>query len=173
MSDGFLPGHMRAVAAATLLLPAVAYAFQPVPLRAPPHAGPPRAGPPRTGSFSMVTDVTGANELEGSPVFVAEFSHVKKSLGTLLKFWLMGGCGAKGWGGTGELEAKHTSGTRASIVVDAERGTVSLLSSTAPSHNSNVQLGRYGHALLDELEGIAATEEAEAPQHGHTPLCGA
>jgi hypothetical protein len=97
-----------------------------------------------------------------STVFVANFAHVKQSLATLLKFWLMGGCGAKGWSGTGELEAQHTSGTRASIEIDVEHATVSLLSSSDGSYNSKVQLGRYAAVLLDELEGLSETAEAAA-----------
>ena len=94
---------------ATLLLPALAHAaFLPVhALRALPRA-------PRAGSFNVVR-ATGADEQEFpddayQQVFVAEFIHVRKSLNTLLKFWLMGKPdGAKGWTGTGELEAKHAS----------------------------------------------------------------
>lgn len=97
-----------------------------------------------------------------APALVVNFSHVKPSLGTFLKFWLMGGCGAKGWSGTGELSAKHTSGTTATIVVDVEQATLTLLSDSEPSYNRNVQLGRYATALLDELEGLATTEEADA-----------
>ena len=101
---------------------------------------------------------------EPSPVFMSiQFDHVKPSIATLLKFWLMGGCGGvKGWAGTGELEAKHTSGPVALIEVDVERATVSLLSRSDDSYNSKVQLGRYAAALLDELEGLAKTEEAAA-----------
>ena len=96
------------------------------------------------------------------PVFVAKFSHVKKSLGTFLKFWLMGGCGAEGWAGIGELEAKHSSGTLASIEVDVEQATVTLISKSEPSFNSSIQLSRYAAALLSELKTLASTEEAEA-----------
>ena len=49
---------------------------------------------------------------------------------------------------------RHTSGTLASIIVNDELGTVSLLSSSPPSHNNNVQLTRYAHALLCELVGL-------------------
>lgn len=99
----------------------------------------------------------------GAEVFVVvKFAHVKPSIATFLKFWLMGGCGAKGWSGTGELEAKHTSGTVASIEIDVDEATVSLLSTSDASYNSQVQLGRYATALLDELEGLAKTEEAAA-----------
>ena len=103
-------------------------------------------------------------------VFVVKFYHVKSSLATLLKFWLMGGCGAKGWTGTAELEAKHASGTTASIVIDVEAATVSLISTTEPSYNKNVQLGRYAAVLLDELEAVARNEEAaEADRLCHPP----
>ena len=98
-----------------------------------------------------------------SPVFVAKFSHVKPSVSTFLKFWLMGGCGAEGWAGTGELEALHEpSGTKASILVDTEQSTVSLLSPSAASSEGNPALNLYAIALLDELESLAKTEEAEA-----------
>tara|TARA_B100000768_G_C11150863_1_gene320221 strand:- start:281 stop:589 length:309 start_codon:yes stop_codon:yes gene_type:complete len=92
---------------ATLLLPALAHAaFLPVhTLRALPRA--------RAGSFNVVMDATEGEEFPEDAyqqVFVAEFIHVRKSLNTLLKFWLMGKPdGAKGWTGTGELEAKHAS----------------------------------------------------------------
>jgi hypothetical protein len=103
---------------------------------------------------------------EGSAVFVAKFSHVKKSLSTLLKFWLMGGCGeldTEGWSGIGELDAQHSpSGTRASIQIDVEHATVSLVSQSSPSVDGNMQLNRYAAALLDELESLAKTEEAAA-----------
>ena len=56
---------------------------------------------------------------------------------------------------------RHTSGALASIIVDDELGTVSLLSSSPPSHNSNVQLTRLGHALLDELDMVARAEDVE------------
>ena len=110
-------------------------------------------------SEGSATSLGNANS-DGDVFLRIGFSHVKKSLGTLLKFWLMGGCGAKGWAGTGELEAKHTSGTQASIEVCEEHATVTLLSSSEPSHNKQRQLGRYAEALLDELEGLASTEEA-------------
>ena len=48
------------------------------------------------------------------------------------------------------------------IEVDVERATVSLLSRSDDSYNSKVQLGRYAATLLDELEGLAKTEEAAA-----------
>lgn len=99
---------------------------------------------------------------EDTPVFVLQFSHVKQSLAAFLKFWLMGGCGAKGWSGTGELEAEHSSGTKASIEVDVEKAKVTLISRSDPSYNSKVQLTRYAKVLLDELEGIATNEEAAA-----------
>ena len=102
-------GEMRlSSSCATLLLPALAHAaFLPVhTLRALPRA-------PRAGSFNVVMDATGGDEFPEDAyqqVFVAEFIHVRKSLNTLLKFWLMGKPdGAKGWTGTGELEAKHAS----------------------------------------------------------------
>lgn len=99
--------------------------------------------------------------IEGAAIFVVEFSHVKPSLATFLKFWLMGGCGVEGWAGTGELEAEHSpSGTRATIEVDTERGTVSLSSQSAPSAEGNAQLSGYAVALLDELDALAKTEEA-------------
>ena len=98
---------------------------------------------------------------ETTDVFVkVGFKHVKKSLGTFLKFWLMAGPGAKGWAGTGELEAQHTSGTQASIEVCEEQATVTLLSKSEPTHNRQVQLGRYAAALFEELEALASTEEA-------------
>lgn len=98
--------------------------------------------------------------LEASPVFICKFDHVKPSLATLLKFWLMGGCGAKGWSGTGELEAQHTSGPKAMIEIDADQSAVTLIALADDSYNSKVQLSRYATALLDELEGLAKTEEA-------------
>ena len=67
----------------------------------------------------MLMDATGTDEPEFpedayQQVFVAEFIHVRKSLNTLLKFWLMGKPdGAKGWAGTGELEAQHASALKA------------------------------------------------------------
>jgi len=89
-------------------------------------------------------------------VFVAKFSHVKRSLSTFLKFWLMGGCGADGWAGTGELEAQHTpSGTTASITVDVEEATVLLSSPAALSTAGNQPLSDYAVALLDELDSLA------------------
>jgi len=107
---------------------------------------------------------------DDSAVFVVKFYHVKPALGTLLKFWLMGDCGAVGWGGTNELDAQHTSGTKASIVIDAAAATVSLLSPSEPSYNKNVQLGRYATALLDELESVATAEEvAEVDRLCHPP----
>eukprot|EP00322_Chrysochromulina_rotalis_P020483 CAMPEP_0115838556 /NCGR_PEP_ID=MMETSP0287-20121206/5788_1 /TAXON_ID=412157 /ORGANISM="Chrysochromulina rotalis, Strain UIO044" /LENGTH=187 /DNA_ID=CAMNT_0003292083 /DNA_START=186 /DNA_END=749 /DNA_ORIENTATION=- len=100
---------------------------------------------------------------ESSSIFIAEFSQVKSSLATFLKFWLMGGCGAEGWVGTGELEAQHSpSGTQASIQIDVDRGTVALLSQTAPSSEGNAHLNQYAIALLDELDELARTEEAVA-----------
>lgn len=96
-------------------------------------------------------------------VFTAEFGHVKKSLSTLLKFWLIGGLEGKavGWTGTGELEALHSnSGTVASIEVDVESSTVSLVSRSEPSLVGSLQMSIYAHALLDELYDIASTEEA-------------
>ena len=111
-----------------------------------------------------------ADDGDDSTVFAAKFYHVKPSLATLLKFWLMGGCGAEGWSGTGELEAQHTSGTQASIVVDVENATVSLRSTSEPSYNRNVQLSRLATVLLNELEGVARTEEAaEADRLCHPP----
>ena len=199
----------------TLLLPALAHAFLPVlPLRT--LSGPSRGALPRatrSGSLNVVMDAEpNFPEDAYQQVFVAEFIHVRKSLNTLLKLWLMGKPdGAKGWSGTGELEAKpvssvksaavecdssapspclrgprarflvalrtlyqplrrapatlrplgrpevadpvawltlaltvtrHTSGTLASIIVEDELGKVSLLSSSPPSYNNNVQLTR-------------------------------
>ena len=95
-------------------------------------------------------------------VCVVSFAHVKTSLATFLKFWLMGGCGVRGWSGTGELEAKHTSGTCASIQIDSEQATVSLLTTSDKSYNSKVQLQRYAKAMLDELQNIASAEDVEA-----------
>lgn len=96
-------------------------------------------------------------------VFTAKFGHVKKSLSTFLKFWLMGGCGASDWVGTGELEAQHNpSGTTASIEIDVESSTVSLRSPAASSTAGNEPLGAYAIALLDELELLAKSEEAAA-----------
>lgn len=96
-------------------------------------------------------------------VFTAEFGHVKKSLSTLLKFWLIGGLEGKaaGWNGIGELEALHSnSGAVASIEVDIESSTVSLVSRSEPSLAGSLQMSMYAHALLDELYDIASTEEA-------------
>ena len=96
----------------TLLLPALAHAFLPVPFGA----------LPRASRVWSVMDATGADELEFpedafQQVFKAEFIHVRKSLNTLLKFWLMGKPdGAKGWVGTGELEAKHASSLKSAAV---------------------------------------------------------
>ena len=88
---------------------------------------------------------------------------MKQSLSTFLKFWLMGGCGAEGWAGTDELEAEHSpSGTKASIRIDVEQGTVSLISPSAPSAGGIPELSEYAIALLDELEKLACTEEAAA-----------
>jgi len=104
-----------------------------------------------------------AAEAAVEPVFVAKFSHVKKSLSTFLDLWLMGGCGAEDWAGLGELEARHTpSGTQASIRVDVDQALVSLVSSSAPSSEGNPHLGRYATALLDELQALAKTEDAKA-----------
>ena len=70
----------------------------------------------------MVLDAAGADEPEFpddayQQVFVAEFIHVRKSLNTLLKFWLMGKPdGAKGWAGTGELEAKQASSLKKNVI---------------------------------------------------------
>ena len=44
---------------------------------------------------------------------------------------------------------RHTSGTLASIIVEDELGKVSLLSSSPPSYNNNVQLTRF--ALIGAL----------------------
>ena len=76
-----------------------------------------------------------AGSQDDSVVFAAKFDHVKKSLGTFLKFWLMGGCGdAEGWAGIGELEAQHSpSGTTASILVNVDEATVPLISPSAAS----------------------------------------
>ena len=94
--------------------------------------------------------------------FVVKFSHVKKSLSTYLKFWLMGGCGAEGWTGTGELEVQHSSlGATASIQIDVEQATVSLIASLTPSSSGLPQLSQYSVVLLDELQRIANAEEAE------------
>ena len=96
-----------------------------------------------------------------SIIFVAKFSQVKPSLSTFLKFWLMGGCGAEGWSGTGELEAQHSpSGTKASILIDIEQSTVSLASPSAASPEGNLPLNLFTIALLDEMESLAKTEEA-------------
>jgi hypothetical protein len=98
---------------------------------------------------------------QASPeIFAARFSHVKKSLATFFKFWLMGGCGVEGWSGVGELEAQHTSGTKASIQVDVEDSIVSLTSQSAPSADGNAQLNDFAVAVLDELETLAKTGEA-------------
>lgn len=114
----------------------------------------------RSASSASSTDEAYPAAREASPVFVATFTHVKPALATFLKFWLMGGCGAEGWAGTGELEAQHTSGTKASIQVDAEQASVTLVSQSAPSSDANRQLNGYAVALLDELESLAKTEEA-------------
>lgn len=99
---------------------------------------------------------------QGTVFMKVSFTHVKDSLSTFLKFWLMGGCGAIGWAGTGELNAKHTSGTLASIDVDVDASTVTLLSVSEDTYNTKRQLARYATALLDELEGLSKTEEAAA-----------
>mmetsp|Transcript_82235 Transcript_82235/g.232829 ORF Transcript_82235/g.232829 Transcript_82235/m.232829 type:complete len:181 (-) Transcript_82235:466-1008(-) len=118
--------------------------------------------------FGKATDgagggVGGDGDSGGAVVFTAEFGHVKQSLSTLLKFWLMGGCGdADGWNGTGELEAQHApTGTLASIEIDVGAGTLKLTSKSAPSLVGNLQLGLYAQALLDELDDLAKTDEAE------------
>ena len=123
-----------------LLLPAVA-AFQPAPLRMLPRAA--RSGFLPVGKAG--TDGQPADDVKitirkpeartAAPesVFVAQFAHVKPSVATFLKFWLMGGS-ADGWAGTGELEAQHSpSGTKASILVDVEQATVTLVSPSAAS----------------------------------------
>ena len=51
------------------------------------------------------------------------FSHVKQSLSTLLKLWLMGGCGVEGWAGVGELEALQALAGK----FDAECGVSALI----------------------------------------------
>jgi len=100
---------------------------------------------------------------EDSAIFVIQFAHVKKSLSTFLKLLLMGGCGADGWAGIGELEAQHSpSGARASVEVDVEAATVSLLSESPTSADGNRALSAYAVALLDELDALARTEEAAA-----------
>ena len=108
----------------TLLLPALAHAFLPVlPLRTlsgPSRGALPRA--PRSGSLNVVMDAERSAEPNFpedayQQVFVAEFIHVRKSLNTLLKLWLMGKPdGAKGWSGTGELEAKPASAVKSAAV---------------------------------------------------------
>ena len=107
----------------------------------------------------------GAEEPSASTVFVVSFSHVKPSLATFLKFWIIGGCGVEGWSSTGnsndELEAQHSpSGTMASIKIDAEKATVSLVSPSAASSEGNNDLSQYASAVLDEMETLAKTEEA-------------
>ena len=103
-----------------LLLPALAHAFLPVlPLRTlsgPSRRALPRA--PRSGSLNVVMDAEpNFPEDAYQQVFVAEFIHVRKSLNTLLKLWLMGKPdGAKGWSGSGELEAKHASAVKSAAV---------------------------------------------------------
>jgi hypothetical protein len=173
---------MRLTCMSTLLSAGVAY--QPTALRMLPHAtrqltvltmGAANNGPQRPTNGVKVTirkrsggEAPAANDAypafqEDSPIFVAKFSHVKRSLSTFLKFWLMGGCGVDGWAGTGELDAEHSpSGTTASILVDAEQATVSLISSSAPSVDSTEQLNEYAAALLDELDSLAKTDEAAA-----------
>jgi len=160
----------------SLLLPVVT-AFQLAPLRALPRAGRSfvalTAGSDKTPQPADDVKVTIRKRSgdarpalqEDSPVFVANFGHVKKSLSTFLKFWLMGGCGElENWVGTGELEAQHTpSGTTASIEVDVEQATVSLLSPSASSMAGNQPLGEYAIALLDELESLAKSEEVAPP----------
>ena len=103
-----------------------------------------------------------SNKSRDLVVFSASFAHVKGSLSTFLKFWLMGGCGdADGWTGIGELEAKHdASGAMASILVDAEQASVSLVATSEPSAERNGALNQYAVALLDELEALAKTVEA-------------
>ena len=152
-----------------LLLPAVA-AFQPAPLRMLPRAA--RSGFLPVGKAG--TDGQPADDVKitirkpeartAAPesVFVAQFAHVKPSVATFLKFWLMGGS-ADGWAGTGELEAQHSpSGTKASILVDVEQATVTLVSPSAASADGCPPLNQYAIALLDELESLAKTEEAAA-----------
>ena len=109
-----------------LLLPALAHAFLPVlPLRTlsgPSRRALPRA--PRSGSLNVVMDAGVVMDADPNfpedayqQVFVAEFIHVRKSLNTLLKLWLMGKPdGAKGWSGTGELEAKPASAVKSAAV---------------------------------------------------------
>ena len=104
----------------TLLLPALVHAFLPVlPLRT--LSGPSRGALPRatrSGSLNVVMDAEpNFPEDAYQQVFVAEFIHVRKSLNTLLKLWLMGKPdGAKGWTGTGELEAKPASAVKSAAV---------------------------------------------------------
>ena len=101
-------------------------------------------------------------------VFVANFGGsgggVKKSLGTFLNLWMMGGCGGtEGWAGRGDCVAEHTpSGTVAAVEIDVEEGTLSLLSQSAPCAEGLSDLGDFTTALLDELEGLAKNEEVAA-----------
>jgi hypothetical protein len=103
-----------------LVLPALAHAFLPVlPLRTlggPSRGALPRA--PRSGSLNVMMGAEPSFPEDAyQQVFVAEFIHVRKSLNTLLKLWLMGKPdGAKGWTGTGELEAKPASFVKSAAV---------------------------------------------------------
>ena len=163
---------LRSTIMCSLLLQAV-LSFQPsgLPLRVmAPHGSargpvtmadvPPPQQPDKVKVTIRKKEKPGAPAQKGWVFMVVSFEHVKESLATFLKFWLMGGCGAVGWSGTGETNAKHTSGTEASIEIDVEKSTVTLRSASEDSYNTRRQLSRYATALLDELEGLAKTEEA-------------
>mmetsp|Transcript_10981 Transcript_10981/g.33899 ORF Transcript_10981/g.33899 Transcript_10981/m.33899 type:complete len:169 (-) Transcript_10981:19-525(-) len=99
---------------------------------------------------------------EGIDAYCAiQFDSVKPSLSTFLKFWLMGKP-VRGWEHTGEMNAvQPDSGAKATIFVDAETNRVGLVSSDDGELGKMVQLSVFAHALYDELQDIAAADEAK------------
>ena len=98
----------------------------------------------------------------GIDAFAAvQFDDVKQSLGTFLKFWLMG-APVRGWQALGEMKAAHAlSGATAEIFVDLDAQRVGVVGEDGGDLGKIVQLSVFSHKLFDELLDIAGTPEVE------------
>lgn len=103
----------------------------------------------------------------GASAFSAPLPHTfsqaalatKPALGTFLKFWSMGGEVGDGWKGSGELDFRHTSGARCSVVIEPQ--AVRVVTPEVPSLPASLKLCLFCHALFDELTDLASTTEAD------------
>lgn len=96
-----------------------------------------------------------------------QFGQVKKSLKTILKFWLMG-APVDGFSATSDVTAATASGIKVAVFVDEEANRAGIVADAPKDFAGWVALDNFANALYDELEDLATTDEAPPEDR----LCG-